>query len=148
MASPAPDIPPTPNATALQPPPAPPPPSIPEATPPALSPPTATSASPPPPATGLIQSPPPPPPPPPGNGSLPKETMVGMIVGIGIGGMSMLVAVGVFVIFYRRYKRKKMREQGLEYHSGVGAPQDPKSEAFTFFRLLNSKTLVLTNFNK
>ncbi|PON32772.1 Concanavalin A-like lectin/glucanase domain containing protein [Parasponia andersonii] len=108
MSSPAPDTSPPTNATPLLPPP---PPSTPEATSPTLSPPT--SLAPPPPATSLIQSPPPPPP---GNG-LPTGTMVGMIVGIGIGGMSMLVAVGVFFIFYRRYKmKKKMREQGgLEY---------------------------------
>ncbi|PON88450.1 Concanavalin A-like lectin/glucanase domain containing protein [Trema orientale] len=125
MSSPAPDTSPPTNATPLLP-----PPSTPEATSPTLS--TPTNLAPPPPATSLIQSPPPPPPPPPGNG-LPTGTMVGMIVGIGIGGMSMLVAVGVFFIFYRRYKmKKKMREQvGLEYYSGGGAPQDPKSEPFT-----------------
>lgn len=109
-------------------------------------------------STGVIPAPPPettspapssttqsgisPPPPQSGNGNLPTGTLVGMVVGIGIGGIGMLVAVGVFFIFYRKWKRKKMREQGLEnnYNSEGGPPlQDPKTKSEPlFFVNLNS----------
>ncbi|KAH7547279.1 hypothetical protein FEM48_Zijuj01G0292900 [Ziziphus jujuba var. spinosa] len=78
-----------------------------------------------------LQAPPPrmlPPPIPPGGG-MPTGTMVAMILGIVIGGFSMLVAVGIFVIFYRRWKRKKMLELGLQDHKPGGDPsRDTKSE--------------------
>ncbi|KAL5576433.1 hypothetical protein UlMin_018132 [Ulmus minor] len=119
MSSPSPEISPATNATS------PPPPSTPETTPFAPSP-TALAAvpPPPPPPTTSFESPPPPP----ESGKMPTGTLVGMIMGIGIGGISMLVAVGIFVIFYRRRKRKKMREQGLEHYSSGGPPYDPKNK--------------------
>ncbi|XP_015867769.1 proline-rich receptor-like protein kinase PERK15 [Ziziphus jujuba] len=79
-----------------------------------------------------LQAPPPrmlPPPIPPGGG-MPTGTMVAMILGIVIGGFSMLVAVGIFVIFYRRWKRKKMLELGLQDHKPGGDPsRDTKSSS-------------------
>lgn len=99
-----------------------PPPSTAETTPAIPTPtPTVTSESPPQPPLPLV---------PPRDEGMPTGTLVGMIVGIGIGGISMLLAVGIFVIFYKRWKRKKMIEQGFENYKPGGPPKDTKSERF------------------
>lgn len=36
-----------------------------------------------------------------------RETLVALVVGIGLGGLIVLIAVGIFVFFYRRKKRKE-----------------------------------------
>ncbi|KAM6585806.1 hypothetical protein CsatB_012808 [Cannabis sativa] len=128
MSSLSPVISPTANATVMSPPPPPSPPVSPGVTlppPTVLSPPDLIPA----PATGLFNSSTPPPPSsPPGNGGLSTGTLVGMIVGIGIGGMSMLVAVCFFYILYRKYKKRKRRKQDLESNGGGGGgpPSHPK----------------------
>lgn len=116
MSSLSPEISPAHNATT------PPPPSITETTPN-----IPTSPPPPPPLTSES-----PPPVPQENGNIPTGTLVGMITGIGIGGISMLVAVVTFMIFYKRWKRKKMREQGFGNYNSEAPPQDKKSEPFKF----------------
>ncbi|KAF8027559.1 hypothetical protein BT93_E0461 [Corymbia citriodora subsp. variegata] len=59
------------------------------------------STSPPPPTTPAATAPAPP-------KGLPPGTLAGLIVGIGIGGLIVLVGVGIFVIFYRRRKRRRL----------------------------------------
>ncbi|KAF3450749.1 hypothetical protein FNV43_RR06838 [Rhamnella rubrinervis] len=92
-------------------------------------PPPSTSYPTPPPTvtTPTITTSPPPPPVPQEKGSMPTGKLVGMIV--GIGGISMLVAVAIFVIFYRRWKKKKMREQGFGNYNSEAPQQNKKNES-------------------
>ncbi|KAE8655662.1 Proline-rich receptor-like protein kinase PERK15 [Hibiscus syriacus] len=48
----------------------------------------------------------PPPPPPRSVESLPPGTLAGLIVGVGLGALIVLIGAGIFVIFYRRRKKK------------------------------------------
>ncbi|PIM97420.1 Serine/threonine protein kinase [Handroanthus impetiginosus] len=96
-------------------------------------------------------APPPPvvlllPPPPPENGPSPPEngtppavavpptgssnnpTLVALGVGIGIGGAIVLVCVGIFVIWYKRRKRRRLGKEGFAY--GPPYPQGPKDDSF------------------
>ncbi|KAG6733724.1 hypothetical protein I3843_01G229100 [Carya illinoinensis] len=91
--------------------------------PPVSASPDVPSSSPPPaPTTGLS----PPPPPSPREGGLPKGELVGLVVGIVIGGLIVLVAVGFFVICRRRRGRKR---RGDDKESD-GPPQGAKNETF------------------
>eukprot|EP00257_Ricinus_communis_P015020 XP_015572846.1 proline-rich receptor-like protein kinase PERK15 isoform X1 [Ricinus communis] len=109
MSSPAPELTPTlppppsdTNTTASSPP-------LPDTNSTALTPPvTNSTALPPSPASattngsttlGLV--------PPPSSRGLPPGTLAGLIVGIGLGAIIVLIAVGIFFIFYRRKKRKE-----------------------------------------
>ncbi|KAK8574747.1 hypothetical protein V6N13_034002 [Hibiscus sabdariffa] len=102
------------------------------ATPPSPSPtsppsfPNTTSPPPPPPVTNNTAPvadspngtfvnllPPPPQSPPPGDG-LPPGTLAGLIVGVVLGALIVLIGVGIFVIFYRRRKKKL-----ANYYSGA-----------------------------
>ncbi|XP_022721429.1 proline-rich receptor-like protein kinase PERK15 [Durio zibethinus] len=58
--------------------------------------------------------------PPPSDG-LPPGTLAGLIVGVGLGALIVLIGVGIFVIFYRRKKRKLAQN-----HPGVPPSQGPK----------------------
>lgn len=74
---------------------------------------TTSPLPPPPPAATTNSTSPPPPPPPAATGpvppnGLPPGALAGLIVGIGIGGLIVLVGVGIFVIFYRRRKRRRL----------------------------------------
>ncbi|XVE52092.1 hypothetical protein DITRI_Ditri02bG0093500 [Diplodiscus trichospermus] len=101
-------------------------PSAPDTSPPPPSPPppstnTSTSVSPPPPAaaspngtTGGSLTPPP-------DGGLPPGTLAGLVVGVVLGALIVLIGVGIFVIFYRRKKRKLAQNC-----SGGLPPQGPK----------------------
>ncbi|XP_008228537.1 PREDICTED: proline-rich receptor-like protein kinase PERK1 isoform X2 [Prunus mume] len=118
--------PPVTNATS-PPPPAtkatsPPPPATNAPAPTTPSPPANATTPPPPPPTAPTESPPPPPSP--GSGTLPTKTNVAIIVGVGIGGFSMLVFVSIFFFFYRRRKR---RQQGRPYEY----PHEPKNDQFS-----------------
>lgn len=57
--------------------------------------------------TATSISPPLPPPFLPPNGGLATGALVGLVVGIGIGGLIVLIAVGIFVICYRRRNRRR-----------------------------------------
>lgn len=59
-------------------------------------------------------------------GGLPTGTLVGLVVGIGIGGSVVLVAVCIVVILYRRKKRKRRHDYGYS----DGPPPGPKNENF------------------
>ncbi|XVF24986.1 hypothetical protein REPUB_Repub13aG0174500 [Reevesia pubescens] len=86
--------------------------------PPSPSPDTTTAPSP---TTDVSPPAPPPPPPPvadspnstsgdglqpPPSGDLPRGTLAGLIVGVVLGALIVVIGVGIFVIFYRRRKRK------------------------------------------
>ncbi|MBA0552071.1 hypothetical protein Golob_022913 [Gossypium lobatum] len=93
--SPSPTSPPsTPNTTS-----SPPSPSL---TPPVTN--TSTPVSPPPPVADSPNATLPPPPSP--SGGLPPGTLAGLIVGAGMGALIVLIGVGIFVILYRRRKKK------------------------------------------
>ncbi|XP_035548216.1 proline-rich receptor-like protein kinase PERK1 [Juglans regia] len=82
------------------------------------------SSSPPPPlapTTGLSLTSPPPP-----DGGLPKGALVGLVVGIVIGGLIVLVAVGFFVICRRRRGRRRRGDN----NESDGPPQGAKNETF------------------
>ncbi|XP_057535845.1 proline-rich receptor-like protein kinase PERK15 [Amaranthus tricolor] len=49
---------------------------------------------------------------PPSSSGMSKQTLTALIVGIGLGGLIVLIAVGIFVFFYKRRKRK-LAEDGL-----------------------------------
>ncbi|KAK6264066.1 hypothetical protein SCA6_019500 [Theobroma cacao] len=93
--------------------------SPPAALPPSTN--TSSSVSPPPPAAAppngtspVAQESPP-------SGGLPRGTLAGLIVGVGLGAIIVLIGVGIFVIFYRRRKRKLAQN-----YSGGPPPQGPK----------------------
>ncbi|XWS20298.1 hypothetical protein CRYUN_Cryun31cG0088400 [Craigia yunnanensis] len=96
---------------------------------------TSSPPSPPPPTTNTSASVSPPPPPaappngtsgdslqPPSSG-LPRGTLAGLIVGVGLGALIVLIGVGIFVIFYRRKKKKLAQNQNC---SGGPPSQGPK----------------------
>lgn len=89
----------------------------------------------PPPSPGVLLLPPPPggnervfssPPP---SGSSNKTTLVALGVGIGIGGAIVLFCVGIFVLWYKRRKRRL----GLNGFSYAPPPHGPKSEILKIF---------------
>ncbi|XP_039154961.1 proline-rich receptor-like protein kinase PERK1 isoform X2 [Eucalyptus grandis] len=53
----------------------------------------------------------------------PPGTLPGLIVGIGIGGLIVLVGVGIFVIFYRRKRRRNDPIQGPKDDPSAGPAQ-------------------------
>ncbi|KAK9280894.1 hypothetical protein L1049_003785 [Liquidambar formosana] len=56
-----------------------------------------------------------------------RPSPVWLGVGIGMGGIILLVAVGVLIILRRRRKRRRRREHGLVTSSGI-PPQGPKDD--------------------
>ncbi|KAG8388340.1 hypothetical protein BUALT_Bualt02G0115500 [Buddleja alternifolia] len=60
------------------------------------------------------------PPPPPSN----STTLVALGMGIGIGGAIVLVCVGIFVIWYKR-RKKRLRLGGFAYAPSQGSKDDP-----------------------
>ncbi|GFP99917.1 proline-rich receptor-like protein kinase perk1 [Phtheirospermum japonicum] len=63
---------------------------------------------------------------PPGSSS--STTFVALGVGIGIGGAIVLVCVGIFVIWYKRKKRKRLGMD--EFGCASSQPQGPKGDPF------------------
>ncbi|XP_048140673.1 proline-rich receptor-like protein kinase PERK1 isoform X2 [Rhodamnia argentea] len=80
------------------------------------------------PATNSTSPLPPPPPsapaPAPPNGGLPPGTLAALIAGIGIGGLIVLVGVGIFVVFYRKRKRRRLE---LGSYPAQGPKDDPSA---------------------
>ncbi|KAL2243339.1 proline-rich receptor-like protein kinase PERK1 isoform X1 [Sesamum indicum] len=64
--------------------------------------------------------------PPPGSSN--RTTLLALGVGIGIGGAIVLVCVGIFVIWYKRRKRKLLGMAGFAY--APPQPQGPKDDPF------------------
>ncbi|XP_048140672.1 proline-rich receptor-like protein kinase PERK1 isoform X1 [Rhodamnia argentea] len=79
-------------------------------------------------ATNSTSPLPPPPPsapaPAPPNGGLPPGTLAALIAGIGIGGLIVLVGVGIFVVFYRKRKRRRLE---LGSYPAQGPKDDPSA---------------------
>lgn len=93
-----------------------------------LPPPGVTAVSPAFPAVNITISPPPntsvvPAPPPPSSG-LSKQTLAALVVGIGLGGLIVLIAVGVFVFFHQRKKRKRAHNDFLPNKADYFPGQD------------------------
>ncbi|XP_022714977.1 proline-rich receptor-like protein kinase PERK15 isoform X2 [Durio zibethinus] len=93
-----------PSSSDTTPPPSPLPPTIDSSAP--LSPPLLVAASP----NGTFVDTPQPTP----SGGLPRGTLAGLIVGVVLGALIMLIGVGIFVIFYKRRKKKLAHNYSLD----------------------------------
>lgn len=73
---------------------------------------------------------------PPGSGSSNKSTLVALGVGIGIGGAIVLVCVGIFVLWYKRRKRR-LGLDGVS-HAPLHGPKGEKIFIVATHRVISS----------